>query len=46
MHLLLITCLRKAPSQKYTCFFIRITPYDMPEIIAFPIENGLPDYLQ
>jgi len=44
-HLLLI----KAPSYQYTNIEQCITthhPYDVPEIIAFSIENGLPAYLQ
>jgi len=44
-HLLLI----KAPSQHYVLieqFLISHHPYDVPEIIAVSIENGLPDYLQ
>lgn len=44
-HLLLI----KAPSEQYAAiehFLSAHHPYDVPEIIAFSIENGLPDYLQ
>ncbi|MDC9728839.1 MAG: divalent-cation tolerance protein CutA [Methyloprofundus sp.] len=44
-HLLLI----KAPRSQYADieqFIISHHPYDVPEIIAFSIENGLPDYLQ
>lgn len=44
-HLLLI----KAPVQQYATienFLSAHHPYDTPEIIAFSIENGLPDYLQ
>ncbi len=44
-HLLFI----KAPSQQYPLiedFLSEHHPYDTPEIIAFTIESGLPDYLQ
>ncbi len=44
-HLLLI----KIPEQNYVIiedFIKQHHPYDVPEIIALPIERGLPDYLQ
>ena len=44
-HLLLI----KAPCQQYDAierFLAEHHPYDVPEIIAFSIEKGLPEYLQ
>jgi len=44
-HLLII----KAPTKNYAVieqFLINYHPYDVPEIIALSIENGLPDYLQ
>lgn len=44
-HLLLI----KAPCQQYDAielFLAERHPYDVPEIIAFSIEKGLPEYLQ
>jgi len=44
-HLLLI----KAPSSQYPAIEQCINlhhPYDVPEIIAFSVENGLPAYLQ
>ncbi len=44
-HLLLI----KAPCQQYASiehFLAAHHPYDVPEIISFSIEKGLPEYLQ
>lgn len=43
-HLLLIKCL----SRRYTAIEERLRamhPYEIPEIIALPITQGLPDYL-
>ena len=39
----------KIPAENYAIiedFIKQHHPYDVPEIIAFPIERGLPDYLQ
>ncbi len=44
-YLLLI----KAPCQQFDAieeFLVTHHPYDVPEIIAFSVERGLPDYLQ
>jgi periplasmic divalent cation tolerance protein len=39
----------KLPSDRYTDFekhLRSLHPYDVPEIIAFAVANGLPDYLR
>ncbi len=44
-----ICYLFKAPDQQYAAiegFLTKHHPYDIPEIIAFSIEKGLPEYLQ